>query len=435
MTEGDIIIMRRAELKKLYVLKQVVDTKIKQVTAAEVLGLSCRQVSRLVKRIKQDGERGIIHRARGKPSHRSIPLAIKEKIIKLYRSKYQGFGPTLASEKLFEINKTKISDETLRNWLIASGDWRRRNKKRQYRQWRERKEHIGQMIQIDGSHHAWFEDRGKRCVLMGYIDDASNRTYARFYTYEGLKPAMDSFKRYARKYGIPHSIYIDKHTTYKSPARPSIEDELDNRVPQSQFERAMSELGVEVIHANSPQAKGRIERLFKTLQDRLVKEMRLGNISKISQANKFLESYLPIYNHRFSLETKQKANLHRPIGYSTNLDAILCTKEKRFVRNDFTISYQGKLYQLLHKIQAKWVSVEERLEGGLQITCNSRALKYKAIHNRPRKDKLPKTDHEKAYKLKDGYQRKPFLYGKLDSRQQLKQKAVQEVRELIALNT
>ena len=193
---------------------------------------------------------------------------MRDRVIRLYRAQYQDFGPTLASEKLLEREGVGISDETLRTWLIETGDWKKSRKGRQHRQWRERKHHDGEMVQIDGSHHGWFEDRGPGCVLMGYIDDATGKVFARFYDYEGSLPAMDSFKGYSKKYGLPMKVYLDKHTTYKSTAKQTIQDELDQVEPLSQFERALKELGVEVLHAHSPQAKGRIERLFRTLQDR-----------------------------------------------------------------------------------------------------------------------------------------------------------------------
>jgi len=299
MAGEDMIMARQGELKRLHVIQKVLERVIKQVEAAEILSLSGRQIRRIVKRIRREGSRGIIHRSRGRPSNRRISHKLKEKVINFYRTQYKDFGPTLASEKLLERNGIQISDETLRMWLLETGDWRKTRRHRRHRQWRERKHHCGEMVQMDGSHHDWFEGRGAWCVLMGYIDDATGRVFGRFYDYEGTIPAMDSFKRYIKKYGLPLSVYLDKYKTYKSTAKPSIQDELNDVEPLSDFERALRELGVEVKHANSPQAKGRIERLFGTLQDRLVKEMRLRGIRTLEEANAFLEEYLPIYNRRF----------------------------------------------------------------------------------------------------------------------------------------
>jgi hypothetical protein len=239
------------------------------------------------------------------------------------------------------------------------------------------------MIQMDGSHHDWLEGRGAACVLMGYIDDASNRVYARFYPYEGTIPAMDSFKRYLRRDGIPMSVYLDKHSTYKAWAEPSIAEQLAGRKPKSQFERALDELGVEVIHADSPQAKGRIERLFGTFQDRLIKEMRLAGINSLDEANRFLSGYLPIYNRRFSLKPKEGVNLHRPIPAGLNLDDILCIRTERTLRNDFTVAHNGGLYQIHDQIRAASVLVEERLDGSTRITHQGKRLRYQPILVRP----------------------------------------------------
>lgn len=244
---------------------------------------------------------------------------------------------------------------------------------------------MGEMIQIDGSHHDWFEGRGPRCVLMGYIDDATGRVYARFYEYEGTMPAMDSFKRYIKRYGIPISVYLDKHTTYKSPQKATFP--LYDEKPLSQFERAMKGLGVDVKHAHSPQAKGRIERLFRTFQDRLVKEMRLKGIKTIEEANKFLKSYLPYYNKKFTVKPKEKEDIHRDIFEGINLDRILCIKTERTLRNDFTISHNGKLYQIQDKIKASKVIVEERINGIMVITHNDRFLKFNEITERPERQK------------------------------------------------
>ena len=295
MAGKDIIMATQEELRSLHVVRKAIDKVITQKEAADTIDLSERQVRRKVKRIRQEGEKGAIHRSRGRPSNRATPDKIKNKVLTLFKNKYPDFGPTLASEKLFERDKIKINDETLRLWLIEESIPYKKRKKRPHRQWRERKHRFGQMIQMDGSDHDWLEGRAPECVFMGYIDDATGNPFGRFYEYEGTIPAMDSFKRYITKYGIPLSLYLDKHTTYKSTKKLTIEDELNNREALSQFERALGELSVEVIHANSPQAKGRIERLFNTFQDRLIKELRLAKAKTINEANKVLERFLPGY--------------------------------------------------------------------------------------------------------------------------------------------
>lgn len=399
MTGKDIIVMSQRELRRAHIIHNVLDNKLKQVEAAEILQLSDREIRRIVKRVRKDGDRGIIHKGRGRKSNRAVSSKIKKRVIKLYKQKYWDFGPTLASEKLFEMDKIiKISDETLRIWLIKEGIWQRVRKSREHRQWRERKHYFGEMIQIDGSHHEWFESRGPACVLMGYIDDAASEVFASFYEYEGTIPAMDSFKRYIKKYGLPCSVYMDRHTTYKSNAKPTIEDELQNKQVLTQFGRVLAELGVKYIPAGSPQAKGRIERLFKTFQDRLVKEMRLRKIKTIKEANKFLEYYLPIYNRRFTVKPIKEGNLHRPLPDSIDLDAILCIKTKRTLKNDFTVAHDRKLYQVIEKTNAKKVIIEELLNGKMFITYKNKKLEYKKIDKKSEKRKEVET-YFKAKKI------------------------------------
>ena len=384
MAGKDILVMTRKEARRLYVIRKVLDGEVKQVDAAGMLALSTRQLRRIVERIRDEGDKGVIHKLRGEASNRKTAFKIKDKIIRLYRKKYDGFGPTLAAEKFQEIDGITISDETLRLWLIEAGDWKKARKRVQHRRWRERKAHRGEMVQLDGSHHDWFEGRGPKCVLMGYIDDATGEVFARFYEYEGTRPAMDSFSLYTRKYGLPLSVYLDQHTTYKSPKKEPSGDEKESL---SQFERAMEELGIKVIHAYSPQAKGRIERLFGTFQDRVVKEMRLKGIKSIEEANVFLEAYLPEYNNRFAVEPRESADLHRKVPKGLNLQSVLCIKLERRLNNDFTVAYDNKFYQIEEKVKTETVIVEERLDGTMAITHNGRVLTFKELPARPKKQR------------------------------------------------
>ena len=269
---------------------------------------------------------------------------------------------------------------------MCSSDLRR---KRPHRAWRERRAHVGELIQLDGSHHDWFEGRGARCVLMAYIDDASSRVYARFYEYEGTIPAMDSFQRYIQQHGIPLAVYADKHTTYQSPAPPTVAEQLAGVTPMSQFGRALGELGVELIPAHSPQAKGRVERLFKTLQDRVIKELRLAAVSTLDGANQFLEGYLPIYNQRFTVQPAQVADLHRPRPVRRELDRSLCIKTPRSLRRDWTVAHHGHLYQVRTNVRATHVIVEERVDGTMRITHHGRPLDYHAIPARAERVAAP----------------------------------------------
>jgi len=396
MTGKDIIEMSMKELKRLKVIQEAIEGQITQKAASAMIGLSERQVRRLVRSVRQEGERGVVHRSRGRPSNRRMPGKIKNKALQQYRKKYGDFGPTLATEKLMELDGIKVSAETLRQWLLEVGLWQKRRKRSLHRRWRPRKDCFGQMVQMDGSHHAWLEGRGPELVLMGYIDDATNRVFGRFYDYEGTLPAMDSFKRYVRRYGLPQSVYLDKHSTYKSTKKLTIEEELAGLAPMSQFERALNELGVEVIHAHSPQAKGRIERLFGVLQDRLIKEMRLRGVTTKEEANEFLKEYLPKYNRKFKVCPANNTDVHVRLPRYFNLDTYLCVKTQRTVRNDQTIAHNGNLYQIEEAVISKKVTVEERLDGSLHITSAGAALKYREITDRPKKKnrgKRPKTPY------------------------------------------
>jgi len=389
MAGRDMIVMSIREVRHLKVVQLVIDRRTTEKAAALMLGISDRQVRRLVKAVREGGDRGVIHGLRGRSSNRRFPESLREKVLMLYRERYPDFGPTLATEKLFEREDIKVSDETLRTWLIEAGLWKKRRKRSAFRQWRPRRECFGQMVQMDGSHHDWLEGRGPKLVLMGYTDDATNTTYGRFYDYEGTLPAMDSFKGYVERYGIPISLYLDRHTTYKSSKKLTEWDEVQGVEALSQFERALKELGVEVIHALSPQAKGRIERLFGVLQDRLVKEMRLQGVKSKEEANVFLETYLPRYNERFGVHPADEADAHVKLPLHVNLDRYLCIKNERSIRKDNTIALDGRLYQLEER-GGKKVVVEERVDGSLLVISKGVSLKYKEITARPQKEVAPK---------------------------------------------
>ena len=245
MNNEDILVMRQEDLKRLELIKQAISKGITQLEASKFLAISDRQVRRIVRRVKAEGNRGVLHKARGQANCRKFAGAFKAKVLGAYLRRYKGFGSSLASEKLAKHDGIKISRETLRQWLLEGSYVLRRRLKRKHRQWRERKAYCGEMVQMDGSHHDWLEGRGPKLVLMGYIDDASNRIFGRFYEYEGTIPALDSFKRYCLKHGIPQSVYLDKHSTYKS----TIQEELRLKFlgqgdGLSEFERALKGLDV-----------------------------------------------------------------------------------------------------------------------------------------------------------------------------------------------
>ncbi len=382
MTEKDMITMSREEASRLHIIHQALSKKISQTKAASLINLSDRQIRRMIRRVREEGDDGICHRSRGKASNRCIPKKVKKRAIEIFKKEYPDFNLAHATEKLSEVHGITINDETLRLWLNQAEIPYKKRKVKKHRQRRDRRPHFGELVQIDGSHHDWFEGRGPVCVFMGYIDDATNTVHGRFYDYEGTMPAMDSMKRYIKHYGIPQSVYLDKHSTYKSWAEPTIEEQLNDQKPMSHFEKSLDELIIKVIHANSPQAKGRVERLFKTLQDRLVKEMRLNGVKNVEEANEFLKTYLPKHNRQFKKEAGSKADLHRPAPHSRELDRILCTKEERTVKNDYTIAHNGTLYQIEEPTRAQKVIVEERLNGTLHITYKGQDLRYRVITTR-----------------------------------------------------
>ncbi len=390
MAGEDRIIMSQKESNRLYVIRQTLDKAITQNQAAEILGLTDRQVRRIARNIRVTGDAGICHKSRGKRSQNRIADVIKNKAITLCRDRYKKFGPTHASEKLLAVHQIRVSAETLRRWFQEEQLPYKSRKKRPHRQWRERKAHRGEMVQMDGSHHDWFEGRGPWCVLMGYVDDATGTVYARFYEYEGTLPAMDGFKRYIKLYGLPQSVYLDRHSTYKATARQTIEEELGDIQPMSHFEKSLAALGVKVIHAYSPQAKGRVERLFGTFQDRVVKELRLVGAKTIAEGNAFLDVYLPEYNRKYAKEAARKADFHRPVVNKRALDTILSIRTERSLRNDFTIAHDKKRYQIKTNIRARKVTVEERTDGTMRILHNGQKLTYQEIVVRPAPPEKPK---------------------------------------------
>lgn len=390
----DIMMVRPEELKRYQVIGKVFEKSISQQEAAELLSLSDRQVRRIVRRVRMEGERGVIHKSRGCQGRHVIAGAVRERVLGLYRERYEGFGPTLASEKLWELDHLRINDETLRMWLIGEGIWHvRRQRKLKERSWRPRKERFGEMVQMDGSHHTWLEGRCEKLVLMGFIDDATGNFDGLFFEYEGTKPAMGGLKSYAEKYGLPVQLYLDKHSTYKSNPKKKYRYAnwaFEEKEQITQFERACKQLGIEVIHAHSPQAKGRIERVFKTLQDRLVKEMRLAGIKTCKEANAFLKTYLPKFNARFRVEARLSGDLHRLVDKTIKIEEILSVQTEHVLRNDRTVLHERRLYQVTDKTRARQVVVFDYLNGRMAIKLGQQSLRYQPIDQRPQPEVKPR---------------------------------------------
>jgi transposase len=378
----EYITLSQKEVRRLKILHKVMEGGVTQVKASEILGISDRQIRNIITRLKEEGDRGIIHGNRGRSSPRKMASEQEEFIAEIVRRRYADFGPTLAAEKLEECEKIRVSDEKLRQIMLAKGLWQRKRRRGKIYRWRERKHYFGEMVQMDGSHHDWLEGRGPRMVLMGYVDDATGRFYGRFYAYEGVFSAMDSLERYIRLYGSPVSLYLDKHSTYKTTRQPDLDELLRGEEAQTQFERAARELGIEIIHANSPQAKGRIERTFRTLQDRLVKELRLAGVSNRDEANTVLEKFIHRYNRRFSKMALKQGDLHRRLPMGIKFRDILCIKAKRTIANDYTIRWRRRRF-LIDKaslvMRRQKVEVREHLDGQITIKFNRRYLDFHEV--------------------------------------------------------
>ena len=382
----DIITMSKKELRRLPIIHKVMEKRLTQIKAAEMLELSDRQIRRVISKIEVGGDSAIVHGNRGKESPLKLIKKREEKIMGIVKKRYYDFGPTFAAEKLLECENIKISKEKLRQLMIShETDYPRRKKKGRIHQWRERKHCRGEMIQMDGSDHNWLEGRGPKLVLMGYIDDASNTIFGRFYGYEGTFPAMDSFKRYMSIYGIPFSFYVDRHSAYKTTRQPNLEENLKGEFAKTQFARLLNELDVKPIFARSPQAKGRIERLFETLQDRLVKELRLAGVFTLAQANAFLDSYLPKYNARFAIKPFKKSNLHKAIPKNLKLDELFCIKEYRTIGNSFTFRWKSRTFLIKDPsiiMKRQRVCVMEHFNGEITLKLKNKYLSFIEITQR-----------------------------------------------------
>jgi len=380
--------MSMRERKRLEVLSRVKRGDISLVKAAALLHLSYRQAKRVYGRYRREGDRGLVHGLRGRVSNRQTDASLRERIMERYRQRYGDFGPTLAAEYLAK-EGLKVCVETLRGWLKSAGLWAKRRKRSAHRAWRARREHVGELVQMDGSHHDWFEGRRPWAVLMVMIDDASNRTYARFFESETTEAAFITFKRYVAYYDLPLALYVDKDSIYRPGRDRTVEEELAGDPARTQFGRAMAELGVELICAHSPQAKGRVERRNGVFQDRLVKALRLEGISDLASANAYLEeSFLPDLNARFTVAPKHHADLHRRLPRHLQLDRILAFQEERVVQKDWTVRWRNRWFQLTATngplgLAGKRVLVCEQLDGTIRLRYRERELQWRELAEKP----------------------------------------------------
>lgn len=382
------ITLTKTEFERLAVVRRVQKRELRQKDAAEILGLSTRQVRNLVRKVERDGPRGLAHGNRGRPSPKRMAPALVERIVGLVKERYRDFKPKFAAETLWKRERIKVSDEKLRQIMISARLWHVHRRKAEVHPWREPKAHCGEMVQMDGSHHAWLETRGPKLVLMGMVDDARNRFYGRFYDYEGVFPAMNVLEGYLRRYGRPQSLYVDKHSTYKTVRHPSEDELLRGEAAATQFERATRELGINLIHAHSPQAKGRIERAFATLQDRLVKELRLCSVSTLQDANCFLETYLPKFNAQFEREPREPEDFHRPLPKGINLEEIFCLKTVRTILDGYLIRWKGRRYAIeepSRRMLGRPATVLLHFDGRMVVRYEGRDLGYREIPERAKR--------------------------------------------------
>jgi hypothetical protein len=388
MQEGQLL-MTQADRDRLVTLKKAKKKLITQREAAEELELSIRQVKRLLYALKKDGDQAVVHGLRGHRSNRRIEGRIEKQAVKILSAPvYEGFGPTLAAEYLEKKHGIEASKETVRQWMMRGKLWRaNREKVKQVHCWRPRRSRLGELVQWDTSEHEWLEGRGEKLYLIAMIDDATSRLYARFVRHDSTEENMKLLWSYLEKFGRPVSFYTDKASLFQTAGKrkrdePGVDKE-PVEMPPTQIGRALQELGISWIAAHSPQAKGRVERNFGTAQDRLVKGMRVAGVKTIEQANQYLEQdYLVWWERELTVEPACPDDAHRRLDKSHNLAASLSHVEMRQVRNDYTLRWDGKLYQIERQavvsgLRGANVRVEERLNGSLAVRYGERYLPVK----------------------------------------------------------
>lgn len=382
---GDLLIMSAKERKRKVILEDFKRGLISLKEAAPRMGVGYRQAKRIWKIYGQQGDKGLIHKSRGKPSSHAYSASFKERVLALYQEKYWDFGPTFAAEKLAEDDKILINDETLRLWLLEATLWQKKRKRKSYHKRRDRRERFGELLQIDGSDHAWFGPDQPRCCLLNIVDDATGITMSQLDKGETCRVLLSTLLGWVIKYGVPKAVYVDLKNLYVSPRR-----EIDNDVETTMnvFERVCSLLDIEIIKAYSPQAKGRVERNHGVYQDRFVKELRLKKIKTIEEANKFLRnSYLKKINKKFAKEPALLDNAHCSTEAYGDLDQIFCWEYKRQIRNDFTLRFDNEFYQLDKKQETKLrpkdnIIIHVHLNEKMSFWKNKYRLSYKKIKER-----------------------------------------------------
>jgi len=376
-----LITMSERDLQRIEVLSKVVDGRMSIVAAAHVLAISTRHVQRLVDRIEHTGAGSIRHKAIGRPSNNKIASGVRDYVLMLVRERYLDFGPTFAAEKLQEEHGVTVSRETLRKWMQDAGIWLSRKQRRTFHQPRLRREAYGELVQIDGSEHRWFEDRGPACSLLVFVDDATGKLMQlRFVRSESAFTYFEALALYLKEHGAPIAFYSDKHSVFRVAKK-----DPKGGQGMTQFGRALSELHIEILCANSSQAKGRVERMNRTLQDRLVKELRLAKISGMEAGNAFLPTFISQYNDRFAVAPARSDNLHRPVNMTASrLKDVLCKREERYVGAQLTFSYERKRIILedndvTRGLVGKYVETYAYADGRLDIRWKGHSLLYRTF--------------------------------------------------------
>lgn len=382
--EAGFLTMSTKEFDRLEVLQRVVERRLRQVEAAGILRITPRQLRRLIDRFHQGGAAGLISRSRGKPSNNRLPEALSREAIDWVRRRYSDFGPTFAAEKLRELHQVKVSVESLRGLMIAEGLWTpRKLRNARVQQPRERRACVGELIQIDGCDHEWFEDRAPRCTTLAFIDDATSRIMElRFVQDESTFEYFAATRSYLEAHGKPVALYSDKHSIFR----------VNNTSAAAgtgitQFARALSELQIGLICAHSPAAKGRVERAHATMQDRLVKELRLASVASMEAANAFAPQFMADYNRRFGKAARSEHNAHRALLDAENLDDIFCWQEERSVSPNLTLRYDAVQYLIKPSpenlpLRKQHVCVFEFPDGHIELRAGKRPLEYEIGFNK-----------------------------------------------------
>jgi len=390
----NLLTMSNRELTRLEVMQRLKDKRLRQTEAARILGISTRQVKRLWRAYRQKGAKGLVSARRGKPSNNRLDGGVAQQALDLIKERYEDFGPTLAHEKLTEVHKLPLSRESVRRIMIEEGMWRpKRAKKPSTHQMRERRACLGELVQIDGSDHDWFEGRGPKCTLLVYIDDATGQLLELWFvpdeTFFGY---CEASRHYFERYGKPVAFYSDKHGIF----RVNQEQTVGLGSGLTQFGRAMQELDIQIICANTPQAKGRIERANQTLQDRLVKELRLLGISDIDSANAYLPEFRQDFNRRFAVAPRSNHDAHRPLLKTENLDLILTRQKTATLSKNLTLQANKVIYQIQsdrpdYALRKAQVTVCENAKGEVTILYKNKPLSYTIFHKPTRQAQVVDT--------------------------------------------